>query len=52
MQDAKGSVLVKVMLVVGGRSIRGNIVRSFTIPGSKVSTVAEYVRRALFGEAR
>lgn len=50
--DAKGSVLLKVTLVAGGKPIRGNIVRSFTIPDAKVSVVAEHVRRALFGRSR
>ena len=49
-KDAVGRVRVQVTLLSagGGHHARGNIVRSFTVKSSTVSSVANRVEQALF----
>lgn len=52
-KDAKGNVRVLVQLSgpSGRGTVKGNINRSMTVAVSRVSEVAAYIEKALFGEA-
>ena len=48
--DERGRVVVTIVLRDRQTNVKGNITRTFTVPEARVSEVAAFVERALFGE--
>lgn len=49
--DLSGTVNIAVSLRDGATNTKGNVSRSFTVAGARVSEVAACIERALFGES-
>ena len=51
VENVRGTVQVRVTLVeTGGKVVKGNIIRSFTVADATVAEVIGHLRLALFGK--